>query len=710
MRLAFWRKGGGEPVGEAASADPIADNDAEAPSVRQAAAILRQKKWRVLAPTALALLLSLAVVSLMAPRYQSTLQLSSERPSAVRQQLLKSRDIAREVIDSTKLMERPEFDPVRGQPSALKSLASLAGVAKDPLAQTPEQRVLAAYFDRLTVDADDAARTLVVGFQSSDPNLAEEVVEAIAEHAEVLEETLRQQQSSADAQRRTGAIDQQRKRLADAEARVAQLRAVSADGDGAADLNTELIKARAQKSEAEAKARRLQDALQSGRPIDVAALDAEPMRRLTERRAALRGELAQQSLTLLDGHPRIKELKAQLAELDRQLRAEATRQAQSLEMEARLAAERIDSLTANLEQLARQPSPASDKSQLAAAERDLNAQRAKLESELAAGRATAEPEATDAEAADQQMVSTTPVAPRKLPIVLAATLATMLLSAGVTVARHRPRPTTPSEADDGADEDVAEQGAAMESEQQQLEATPQREPEPLTPPVETAIEVPADPVPTFTAAVPDTHPALAAAVSDLEALAAELNKAGPAARKLTFLGARQPGGATMTALTLARLLSRHGKVVLVDLSPCSLALRAISTDPSAPGLAELLRDQASFRQIINRDRFSQVHLVTTGVGGADRALLRTPRLNLAVDALLRVYDHVLLDASAATDLSAELLSTGAHAIVLPEPDMTAEQRAQRCAQLGAIGFAQVTLLSERPQPALSLPMVEPAAA
>ncbi|PYF03867.1 uncharacterized protein involved in exopolysaccharide biosynthesis [Rhodopseudomonas faecalis] len=691
MRLAFWRKGGGVPVGEAATADPTADNDAEAPSGRQAAAILRQKKWRVLAPTALALLLSLAIVSLMAPRYQSTLQLSSERPSAVRQQLLKSRDIAREVIDSAKLMERPEFDPVRGQPSALKSLASLAGLAKDPLVQTPEQRVLAAYFDRLTVEADDAARTLVVGFQSSDPNLAEEVVEAIAEHAEVLEETLRQQQASADAQRRTGAIDQQRKRLAEAEARVAQLRALSVDGDGAANLNTELIKARAQKSEAEAKARLLQDALQSGRPIDVAALDAEPMRRLTERRAALRGELAQQSLTLLDGHPRIKELKAQLAELDRQLRAEATRQAQSLEVEARLAAERIDSLTANLEQLARQPSPASDKSQLAAAERELNAQRVKLESEQAAGRATAEPEATDAEAADQQMVSTTPVAPRKLPIVLAATLATMLLSAGVTVARHRPRPAAPSEADDGADEDVGEQGTAME-------------PEPLTPPVETAIEVPADPVPAFTAAVPDTHPALAAAVGDLEALAAELSKAGRAARKLTFLGARQPGGATMTALTLARLLSRSAKVVLIDLAPSSLALRAISTDPAAPGLAELLLKQASFGDIINRDRFSQLHLVTTGHGGADRALLRSPELNLVLDALLRVYDHVLLDASAATDLSAGLLSAQAHAIVLPEPDMTAHEQAQRRAQLMAVGFSDVTMLGSPP------PLAVPAAA
>ncbi len=52
---------------------------------------------------------------------------------------------------------------------------------------------------------------------------------------------------------------------------------------------------------------------------------------------------------------------------------------------------------------------------------------------------------------------------------------------------------------------------------------------------------------------------------------------------------------------------------------------------------------ASFGQIITKDRLSSLHLV--GAGRApDRAALQSPRLGMAIDALLRAYDHVVLDA------------------------------------------------------------------
>ena len=112
----------------------------------------------------------------------------------------------------------------------------------------------------------------------------------------------------------------------------------------------------------------------------------------------------------------------------------------------------------------------------------------------------------------------------------------------------------------------------------------------------------------------------------------------------------------MTALTLARLIVRDAKVVVVDLSASSPTIAAVSVDPAAPGLAELMQGEASFSQVITKDRLSRVHLVTAGRPGSDPALLQSPRLTLAVDALLRVYDHVLLDAGTASDLPAELLT------------------------------------------------------
>ena len=95
-------------------------------------------------------------------------------------------------------------------------------------------------------------------------------------------------------------------------------------------------------------------------------------------------------------------------------------------------------------------------------------------------------------------------------------------------------------------------------------------------------------------------------------------------------------------------------------------MTAVSVDPVAPGLAELMLGEASFSQMITRDRLSRVHLVSAGRPGFDRALLQSPRLTLAIDALLRVYDHVLLDAGAASDLPAELLTAQARAVVVPD--------------------------------------------
>jgi len=121
---------------------------------------------------------------------------------------------------------------------------------------------------------------------------------------------------------------------------------------------------------------------------------------------------------------------------------------------------------------------------------------------------------------------------------------------------------------------------------------------------------------------------------------------------------------------------------------------AASVDPVAPGLAELMQGEASFAQIITRDRLSRVHLVSAGRPGFDRGQLQSPRLTLAIDALLRVYDHVLLDAGAASDLPAELLTSQARAVVVPEALMAQDARALMCDQLRAVGFSEVTMLSK----------------
>ena len=191
-----------------------------------------------------------------------------------------------------------------------------------------------------------------------------------------------------------------------------------------------------------------------------------------------------------------------------------------------------------------------------------------------------------------------------------------------------------------------------------------------------------------------SHAEIASEADEVEQLADALVGAGAGARKVTVLGTASSESIALSALTLARLMARQAKVVVVDLAASSPMMSAASVDPTAPGLAELMQGEASFTQIITRDRLSRVHLVSAGRPGFDRAQLQSPRLTLAIDALLRVYDHVLLDAGTASDLPAELLTSHAHAVVVPDASMESDARTLMCDQLTAVGFSEVTMLEK----------------
>jgi polysaccharide biosynthesis transport protein len=185
---------------------------------------------------------------------------------------------------------------------------------------------------------------------------------------------------------------------------------------------------------------------------------------------------------------------------------------------------------------------------------------------------------------------------------------------------------------------------------------------------------------------------------EVEQLAGRLRAAGSRARKVTILGTASNKGITLTTLTIARLMARNARVIVVDLAASSPTISAVSVDPNAPGLAELMRGEASFTQVITKDRLSRAHLVSAGRPGSDRSLLQSPRLTLAIDALLKVYDYVLLDAGSASDLPAELLTSQARAVVVPDAAMATDARDTMCEQLKAVGFSDVTMLSRPVQP------------
>src|SRR6266481_6404917 len=583
MRLPFGRAGKDtagteEPVvrtaiapatGKPAAASESGDLDLRA----LGQALARNRGW-VIVPTVLAAVLSIAAVNLVTPRYKSEARILIDgreniflRPNGERSeernaldaeavtsqvQLLLSRDLARDIIKKNRLAERPEFDPVLQGISPVKSLLALFVIGRDPFALTPEERVLDAYFDRFTAYTVDKSRVIVIEFQSRDPELAVRVANSIAEGYLVVQQGARQEQAKSAGQWLSGEIDDLRKKVAEAESRVEDFRSKSSlfvgtnnttlSNQQMGELNTQLNNARALKSDAENKARLIREMLQSGKPIEASeVLNSELMRRLSEQRVTLRAQLAEQSSTLLDNHPRIKELKAQLADLDHQIRDEAGKTSRSLDNDAKIAGGRVESLSASLDQLKKQASSSNGQDvQLRALEREAKAQRDLLESYLAKYREANTRENIDAAPADgriisRAIVSNTPAYPKKLPIVLIATLATLLLSSGIIVTGELLRMTAPRAV------------AAFISPSASIHAAA---PEPA---------VSAD----LERVASEIRPEIITELDEIEQLAQELRGAGEAARKVTVLGTAAGEGITLTALTLARLLAREARVVVV---------------------------------------------------------------------------------------------------------------------------------------------------
>src|SRR5262249_35639210 len=188
--------------------------------------------------------------------------------------------------------------------------------------------------------------------------------------------------------------------------------------------------------------------------------------------------------------------------------------------------------------------------QLRALEREAKAQRDLLESYLAKYREANTREnieaSADARIISRAIVSNTLAYPKKLPIVLIATLAMLLLTSGLIVTGELLAMTAP-------------RAASM-----------------LAAPI-AAVRARAEPSPDLErVAAPAIAPTLSepqmpigARLGEIDQLADDLRRAGESGRKVTILGTASGESITLTALTLARQLARDARVVVVDLAASS---------------------------------------------------------------------------------------------------------------------------------------------
>jgi polysaccharide biosynthesis transport protein len=693
--------------------------------------LLWQKKKTILSITLIAAAAAFVVVNAITPRYRSESRLLLEArenvflradadkiidrtnvdPEAVTSQVqvVLSRDLGREVIHKEKLTDNPEFDGEGGF-SPMRSIMAAIGLERSPSEMTKEERTMEAYYSRLNVTGIDKSRVIAIDFSSANPDVAARIANSVAETYLSMQQSAKLDQTRAAGTWLAGEIEKMRKSVEDAEAKVEEYRSrsnlfvgsnnTSLPTQQLTELNSQIAAARGQQADMQARAKQLREMVRSGSPIESSDIaNSEAMRRMIEQRIALRSQLAEQSTTLLDQHPRIKEVKAQIAEIDRQIRSEGERLSRQLENDARLAGDRLQSLTVTLDQAKKAASQTNEQDvQLRALEREAKTQRELLQSYLAKYNEAVARDSLNAAPPEARIISRAtpalaPSYPKKTATILIAAFAGFMLSSGFIVTGALlggaplgsagpmyPNYATPA---------YAAQGYAGFA-----PAPVPVQPAPMAPPMRSVVSPPL--MPAMGSGLAPSPAVVPLAVNTLESVVQTLRSSGD--RRVAIAGTARNAGTTYAAIVLARMLAHDSNVVLVDLAFASPNISVISTDPNAPGIAELVRGTASFGNIITRDQASGVHLIAAGQIGSDAAALSaSPMLATMIEGLAQSYDHVLLDIGAVPEIAVERLAPLARRGVLVASDPSAPAVRGSRDRLMQAGLPEVLLIAGAPQ-------------
>ncbi|NNM72263.1 lipopolysaccharide biosynthesis protein [Enterovirga sp. DB1703] len=625
--------------------------------------------WRYIAiPTILVFIAATIFVNVVSPRYTGEAklilqtadsyytrpgqdrgadqtQLIDEQAVASQVQVVMSRDIAREAIRRLELVGNPEFDPGVRDVGLLRGLMMMLGLAKDPSVRAPEDRVLEKYYDALLVYPVGKSRIVSIEFRSKDPDLAAKAANTIAELYLAQQEDAKKDLARSASTWLGQNIDALRTRVADAEAKVEAFRARTGllMGSGTntlsaqqlSELSAQLAQARTAQSDAQAKAQLVRDLIRDGRAFEIPDVaNNELIRRLIEQRINLRAQLALELRTLMPQHPRIKELNAQLQDLEGQIRGAAERTARTLENDSRIAGGRVQALQAAIDEQKQVVVQANENEvQLRALEREARTQREQLESYLTRYREATARDAENAAPPDARIVSRAvvpqnPSFPKKLPIVAITTFATLMLSAGAIVAREllgsgAPRPMVPVPAPAPAGAPVGPAGSGPLD----RPGTSDIRPEPLRPGTPDAAPARAEALP---------PPPLRGSRYDFGNLIERLEriKVEDRARRLLVTGVDRGPEAVDVGRGLALTLAGIGRTILVEIDPDE----QVSAEK---GFTDLVAGEVSFADVIGREPGSKLHRIPVGTLKYDTVAAEPEALDVTLSALEKTYDWVV---------------------------------------------------------------------
>ncbi|MBP2446436.1 GumC family protein [Rhizobium leguminosarum] len=649
-----------------------------------------------------------------APAFASTQQandasagpLMDELNIASQVQLLQSADLLKKVINDLKLYNLPEFDDAANG-SAMGSILVKLHLKKNPLENPPEERVIDAFVERLQVYQVPGSRVIGISFTSKDPKLAAAIPNAMA-NVYLLTQSGAKLDSNSEATRwLEPEIEGLRGKVSEAEKKVAEYRTshgllqtngtTTFPAQQLNDISAELTRVRGDKANAEARAQAVRNALSSGEASDTLPdiMSSQAIQRLKATESGLQSQISDLQTSLLNNHPRLKSLRAQLSDIRTQIRQETQKILASIDNESKVADLRASELERQSDTLqANSARAGEDEVGLNALEREATAQRQLLETYLvryreAASRADSNSSPADARIVSKAIEPVDPYFPKVVPIVVVATVATLILSAIVTMLAELFSGRALRVVD--ASRETIEAETLIEERD-----TPQAAP------VAAAVRKPVQP-PSMLAVVADEENIIED-VEPTEAAPEDDNEFSIASVADYLTGSRAPlaisisptgdSGSAATVL-LTRMLADAGRrVILIDMTGSGYATELMAEDQAALGVTDLLCGEAAFGDTIHGDHLSDAHLIPQGQSDVRRAMRGVDRLSLLLDALAAAYDLVVVECGSADVAGVSRLTRSRDVeIILSLPEVEETIFVALMTEFQAAGYAHVVLMS-----------------
>ncbi len=333
-------------------------------------------------------------------------------------EVLKSRELAHKVIESLNLEQYPEFNPKPKKPGFFAQFSpknllpeswqeAMGWVKID--GRTAEEKEDAhltgltnAFLSKLKVTQVKRSQVINVAFESEDPKLAAKIANEIADKYIV-----GQLQAKFDATKKAtdwlnGQLGELKEKVEASEHAVEKYRKthdllevskeVGLSQQQMSEVNSQLIIARAQRAEAEAKYQQVEAIARSGRDIDSVSevLNSSLISSLRQQESEVQRKYSEMLVEFGQRHPRMIQMQAELEDIQAKVRSEVKKVAAGLHNSMDVARAREASLSSSLKQMESKTSGSNQAEvELHALEREATANKALFETFLGRFKETA---------------------------------------------------------------------------------------------------------------------------------------------------------------------------------------------------------------------------------------------------------------------------------------------------------------------------------